>query len=46
MYVCAAWDDCAELLCLQVGWAFADLGLDQMDASRYSPGEFECWSAA
>lgn len=41
--MCVAWDDAADLMHLQVGWAFADLGLDQIGASRYGPGEFGSW---
>lgn len=43
MGMCVAWDDSADLLHLQVGWALADLGLDQIGASRYSLGESGSW---
>lgn len=33
----------ADLMHLHVGWAFADLGLDQIGASRHGPGDFGSW---
>lgn len=39
----ASWVGCAALMHLQVGCMLADLGLDQLGASRYGLGEFGSW---